>query len=66
MGRVVPTPGSGATDEWTRAHPGAIERKPTMSDQTQRAQENLDKAENNDKTTPPSEKKHDAIDEEKS
>ncbi len=66
MGTVVPTPGSGATDEWSAPIRVPIERKPTMSDQTQRAQENLEKAENNEKTATPSEKKHDAIDEEKS
>ncbi len=35
-------------------------------DQTKRAQENLDKAENNRKTATPAERKHDKIDEEKS
>jgi len=37
-----------------------------MSDQTKRAEENLEKAENNEKTPTPSERKHDQIDEEKS
>jgi len=36
-----------------------------MSDQTERARENLDKAENKDQTATPAERKHDEIDEEK-
>jgi len=37
-----------------------------MSDQTERAKENLDKAENKEQTPTPAEQKHDKIDEEKS
>ncbi len=36
-----------------------------MSDQTERAKENLDKAENKDESATPTERKHDQIDEEK-
>jgi len=35
-------------------------------DQTKRAQENLEKAENNEKTATPAERKHDKVDEETS
>jgi len=36
-----------------------------MSDQTKRAEENLEKAENNEQSATPAERKHDQIDEEK-
>jgi hypothetical protein len=51
---------------WVRPVSSTPERSPDMSDETQRAQENVEKAENKNKTATPADRKQDEIADEKS